>query len=63
VDTQLTLADVRSRAAAEAEKRYLRELLVRTGGRINRTAKTAGVTVRQINKLMHKYGMKKEEFR
>ena len=63
VDTQLTLADVRSRAAAEAEKRYLRELLARTGGRINRTAEAAGITVRQINKLMHKYGMKKEEFR
>ena len=62
-ETQLALADVRSRAVAEAEKRYLRELLARTGGRINRTAETAGITVRQINKLMHKYGMKKEEFR
>ncbi len=63
VETKLTLADVRSRAAREAETHYLRELLARTGGRINRTAKAAGVTVRQINKLMHKYGMKKEEFR
>jgi len=62
-ETQLTLADVRSRAVREAEMHYLRELLARTGGRINRTAKAAGVTVRQINKLMHKYGMKKEEFR
>jgi DNA-binding NtrC family response regulator len=62
-ETKLTLADVRSRAVREAETQYLRELLVRTGGRINRTAKAAGVTVRQINKLMHKYGMKKEEFR
>ncbi len=62
-ETRLTLADVRSRAVAEAEKRYLRELLARTGGRINRTAEAAGITVRQINKLMHKYGMKKEEFR
>jgi len=62
-ETQLRLADVRNRAVAEAEKRYLRELLARTGGRINRTAEAAGITVRQINKLMHKYGMKKEEFR
>lgn len=62
-ETHLILADVRSRAVAEAEKRYLRELLTRTGGRINRTAEAAGITVRQINKLMHKYGMKKEEFR
>ncbi len=62
-EAQLTLADVRSRAAVEAEQRYLRELLARTGGRINRTAEAAGITVRQINKLMHKYGMRKEEFR
>jgi DNA-binding NtrC family response regulator len=62
-ETKLTLADVRGRAVEEAERRYLRELLARTGGRINRTAEAAGITVRQINKLMHKYGMKKEEFR
>ena len=57
----LTLSEVRTRAAAEAEKSYLRELLARNHGRINRTAEAAGVTVRQINKLMHRYGIRKRE--
>jgi DNA-binding NtrC family response regulator len=59
----LTLAAVRARAVAEAEKGYLGELLARNGGRINRTAETAGVTVRQISKLMRKFGIRKETFR
>jgi DNA-binding NtrC family response regulator len=59
----LTLADVRRRAVEDAEKRYLREVLARNGGRINRTAETAGITVRQINKLMNRYALRKEEFR
>ena len=59
----LTLAQVRSRAAAEAEKTYLRDLLSRNNGRINRTAETAGVTVRQISKLLRKYGIRKETYR
>jgi DNA-binding NtrC family response regulator len=58
-----TLADVRGQAAMEAEKRYLQEVLARNSGRINRTAETAGVTVRQISKLMRKYGIRKETFR
>ncbi|MBU0575873.1 MAG: sigma-54 dependent transcriptional regulator [Proteobacteria bacterium] len=60
---KLKLAEVRGRAVEEAEKNYLQEVLARNGGRINRTAETAGVTVRQINKLMHKYGIRKEAFR
>jgi len=63
VDTRFTLAKVRALAVEEVEKRYLRELLTRNGGRINRTAEAAGITVRQVNKLMNRYGMKKEEFR
>jgi DNA-binding NtrC family response regulator len=59
----LTLAQARTRAAAEAEMLYLRETLARNGGRINRTAQAAGVTVRQISKLMRKYGIRKETFR
>ena len=63
VETRYTLAKVRALAVEEAETRYLRELLTRSGGRINRTAEAAGITVRKINKLMNRYGMKKEEFR
>jgi DNA-binding NtrC family response regulator len=62
-ETRFSLADVRRRAVEEAQRRYLREVLSRNGGRINRTAEAAGITVRQLNKLMHRYGMRKEEFR
>jgi len=62
-ETRLTLANVRRRAVEEAQRSYLREVLARNGGRINRTAAAAGITVRQLNKLMHNYGMRKEEFR
>jgi DNA-binding NtrC family response regulator len=62
-ETRLTLADIRRRAVEDAEKRYLREVLARNGGRINRTAEAAGITVRQINKLMNRYALRKEEFR
>jgi len=61
--TGLTLAEARARAVAEVEKSYLQELLARTGGRINRTAESAGVTVRQISKLMRKNNIRKETFR
>ncbi|MFZ4438939.1 MAG: sigma 54-interacting transcriptional regulator [Syntrophales bacterium] len=59
----LTLSEARALAVAEAEKSYLGELLGRTGGKINRTAELAGVTVRQISKLMRKYDIRKESFR
>jgi DNA-binding NtrC family response regulator len=59
----LTLAGARSRAADAAEKAYLAEVLARNGGRINRTAETAGVTVRQISKLLRKHGLRKEIYR
>jgi transcriptional regulator with GAF, ATPase, and Fis domain len=61
--TGLTLAEARALAVMEAEKSYLQELLARTRGRINRTAESAGVTVRQISKLMRKYNIRKETFR
>ena len=63
VRTGLTLAETRALAVTEAEKNYLQDLLARTGGRINRTAESAGVTVRQISKLMRKYNIRKETFR
>ena len=59
----MKLSEVRARAVAEAEKTYLREILARNGGRINRTAESAGVTVRQISKLLRRYGIRKERYR
>ena len=58
-----TLAEVRNRAASSAERRYLERQLDLHGGRIDATAKAAGVTVRQVNSLMRKHGIRKEAFR
>jgi DNA-binding NtrC family response regulator len=58
-----TLAEVRNRAASSAERRYLEHQLDAHGGRIDATAKAAGVTVRQLNTLMRKHGFRKEAFR
>ena len=58
-----TLAAVRNRAAREAECLYLKELLAQHRGRINATAEAAGVTPRQIHKLMTRYGIRKENYR
>ncbi len=63
VDPARSLAEVRSRAAAAAERRYLEELLAAHAGRIDASAQAAGVTTRQLRKLLAKHGIRKERFR
>jgi DNA-binding NtrC family response regulator len=58
-----TLADIRRQAVEDVERQYLRRQLATTGGRIDATAEAAGITPRQLHKLMTKYGLKKEDFR
>jgi DNA-binding NtrC family response regulator len=62
-DISLSLAEVRRTAIEETEKRYLQELLAANKGRIKETAKAAGISPRQLHKLMKKYGIRKEEFK
>jgi len=57
------LAEARRRFVEEAEQTYLRELLSRHKGRIQASAAAAGVSTRQLHKLMRKYGIRKEAFR
>ena len=57
------LAAYRQVAVEKAEKEYLRATLSTHAGRIDRTAATAGVSRRQIHKLMRKYGLRKEKFK
>ena len=59
----LSLAEVRHRAIEQSERFYLRELLTANRGRIKETAEAAGISSRQLNKLMKKYGIRKEEFK
>jgi len=62
-DTSLTLAEVRRRSIKNIERPYLRELLALTKGKIHKTAEAAGITTRQLNKLMNKYKLQKEDFK
>jgi DNA-binding NtrC family response regulator len=59
----LTLAQTRQRGIEEIERNYLKDVLARNKGRINESARNAGITTRQLNKLMNKYGIRKEEFK
>jgi len=63
VDFSLPLEEARRRIVERFEKEYLVQLLSENNGRINITAKAAGIGVRQLHKLMTKYGIRKEEFR
>ncbi len=62
VSAQMPLATARSQAVEDFERQYLKELLAVNKGRINRSAEIAGITSRQLNKLMHKYKLRKEDF-
>jgi DNA-binding NtrC family response regulator len=63
IDAESTLAEVRHRGVADIERNYLVEVLTRHRGKIRESAKTAGVSTRQIHKLMQKYGLHKERFK
>ncbi len=59
----MTLAETRQRGIDEIERNYLKDVLSRNQGKINESARDAGITPRQLNKLMNKYGIRKEEFK
>lgn len=63
VDTSSTLTEVRRRGLEDIERRYLKEILAQNNGRIKQSAETAGITPRQLHKLMTKYKIRKEEFK
>jgi DNA-binding NtrC family response regulator len=63
LDSSYTLAEVRRRALEEVEKRYLKELLASKKGKMRDSAEVAGITTRQLHKLLTKYGIKKEDFK
>jgi DNA-binding NtrC family response regulator len=59
----LTLAEARRRGIEVAEKSYLEEQLSKHKGKIQAVALAAGITTRQLHKLMKKYRLKKETFK
>jgi DNA-binding NtrC family response regulator len=63
VGTNLCLKDLRKQTVDRLERRYLELLLEETQGRINRTAERAGISMRQLHKLLTKYGIRKEQYK
>jgi len=63
LDTSLTLAEARRQGIENIERYYLKELLASHAGRINSTARAAGISTRQLRKLLTKYRIHKEEFK
>jgi len=63
VDTRLTIAEARNEGIKDIEQRYLKEVLAKNRGRIKESATAAGVTTRQLHKLMKKYEIRKEQFK
>jgi len=59
----LPLAEARRHAIEDFERQYLKTLFARNKGRVNRAAEDAGISSRQLNKLMVKYGIQKESFK
>ncbi|WP_035276448.1 sigma-54 dependent transcriptional regulator [Desulforegula conservatrix] len=57
------LNEVRKKAVEETEIRYLKDLLATCNGRISQSAETAGITTRQLHKLLSKYKIQKKDFR
>jgi len=63
VNASLTLAEVRRKGIQEMERSYLTEVLSTNHGRIKDTALAAGISTRQLHKLMKKYNLNKQAFK
>jgi len=63
VDATETLSEFRRRAIEVAEKSYLKELLVKHQGKLGKASIDAGVSPRQLHKLLSKYAIQKGAFK
>lgn len=63
MDASLPIAESRRLVIENFERRYLTTLFSRNHGKISQSAAEAGITTRQLNKLMQKYGIRKEQFK
>jgi DNA-binding NtrC family response regulator len=63
MDTSQSLAAVRKQATDSIERQYLKQLLAEHNGKINSSARVAGISTRQLRNLLQKYGIKKEVFK
>ena len=62
-DISGTLAQVRQKVISHIEEEYIRSNLASSKGSIKTTALIAGITTRQLHKLMTKYNIDKNEYK
>jgi DNA-binding NtrC family response regulator len=58
-----SLSQARQMAVEAFERSYLIALLAQTQGKINLSAQKAGITTRQLSRLLNKYGLNKKNFK
>jgi len=63
MQTHLPLAEARKMVLIDFERRYIKDVLSRNAGKINRSAAEAGISTRQLHKLMTQYGISKAEYK
>ena len=63
VNTSETLSDFRRKAIEVAERSYLKQLLVKHEGKLIKASVDAGVSSRQLYKLLSRYDIQKESFK
>ena len=63
LDDSVTLEAYRNESTENAVRFYLKQVLNQKNGKIKDTADVAGISTRQLHKLMKKYGLSKEEFK
>jgi len=63
VNSSLTLAEVRRQGVNDIERQYIKELLTRNRGKIKYSAEAAGISARQLHKLMTKHSIQKNDFK
>ncbi|MFH2219649.1 MAG: sigma-54 dependent transcriptional regulator [Pseudomonadota bacterium] len=63
VNTFASLSEARREAIEDFERQYIKGLISRNKGKINTSAVEAGVSTRQLHKLMQKYTIRKQDFK
>lgn len=63
VDIDRPLAEVREAVLMDAELAYLKAVLTKYKGRIDKSATHTGLSVRHLNNLMHKHNLDKKMFK
>ena len=63
VNTRLSLAEARREAIDGFERQFIKQILAKNRGRINKSSEEAGISTRQFHKLMVKYGIEKKDYK